>query len=326
MKDHQPIKSPKSPENKDAKSNNNAQKHKKLSSASQRSLNRKRSQRHLDSQQLRNEGEETESDRLLRDDKQLSMRRDTSTNNMEVENVLRLHKGENSRKDCKSDHSSENRINEASRHSLSLSECQNQNLINDESRRQNCLNIRGRGSIDLSSTEGIIDPNRPMNGLDHFQEFKEGNDHSCKSNFTESNGSILPNRPGNLDGVNVPSLSSSLNIPHQQPDIVSWLPLLSKTTAMPCNHEDEIDKKPFRSNVEIPFVSSSLRKSVKKNASFNCDDIASPKLAARHAMRLEQAAAKQAALEERKRTPSFCFNVSASETSDNECQNQMPLL
>ena len=161
---------------------------------------------------------------------------------------------------------------------------------------------------------------------DHFPEFKEGNDNSCKSNFTESNGSILPNRPGNLDGVNVPSLSSSLNIPHQQPDIVSWLPLLSKTTAMPCNHEDEIDKKPFRSNVEIPFVSSSLRKSVKKNASFNCDDIASPKLAARHAMRLEQAAAKQAALEERKRTPSFCFNVSASETSDNECQNQMPLL
>ena len=326
MKDHQPINSPKSPENKDAKANNNVQKHKKLSSASQRSLNRKRSQRHLDSQQLRNDGDETESDLLLRDDKQVGMRRDASTNNVEDENVFQLNKKENAKRDGKLDNSSRNQINEASQHSLSLSECQNQNLINDGAQRQNCVNGRGRGSVDLSSTENIIDPNRPRNELGHFPGFKEGNDNSCKSHFAESNGALLPNRPEHLDGGNVPSLSSSLNIPHQQPDIVSWLPLLSKTTAMPCNHEDEMDKKPFRSNVEIPFVSSSLRKSVKRNTSFNCDDIASPKLAARHAMRLEQAAAKQAALEERKRTPSFCFNVSASETSDNECQNQMPLL
>ena len=140
MKDHQPIKSPKSPENKDAKANNNVQKHKKLSSASQRSLNRKRSQRHLDSQQLRNDGDETESDRLLRDDKQVSMRRDASTNNVEDENVFQLNKKENAKKDGKLDNSSRSQINEACQHSLSLSECHNQNLINDGAQRQNCVN------------------------------------------------------------------------------------------------------------------------------------------------------------------------------------------
>ena len=45
--------------------------------------------------------------------------------------------------------------------------------------------------------------------------------------------------------------SNSFNI--QQPDIVSWLPLLSKTSAMQCHDKDENDMKPFRSNVEIPI-------------------------------------------------------------------------
>ena len=96
---------------------------------------------------------------------------------------------------------------------------------------------------------------------------------------------------------------------------------------MQCQDKDENDTKPFRSNVEIPFVSSNLRNNVVKRNTFNCDEIASPKLAARHAMMLERNAAKQAAISQRKKTPSFCFDVTASENSDNECQNNTsPLL
>ena len=53
----------KSPEAHDSK-NSNLVRNKKLSSASQRTLNRKRSQQHLDAQ-LRNDGDETEEDILL---------------------------------------------------------------------------------------------------------------------------------------------------------------------------------------------------------------------------------------------------------------------
>ena len=61
------MKEQKPPETNDTKINNNVR-NKKLSSASQRTLNRKRSQQHLDSQ-LRNDGDETEEDMLLNKDK-----------------------------------------------------------------------------------------------------------------------------------------------------------------------------------------------------------------------------------------------------------------
>ena len=81
----------------------------------------------------------------------------------------------------------------------------------------------------------------------------------------------------------------------------------------------------FRPNVEMPFTSLSSKNGAQRN-NFMCDDIASPKLAAKHAFMLEQAAAKQAAIRQSKRTPSLCFDVSASENSENECHNEVPLL
>merc|ERR1711902_9077 len=61
------VKEQKPLETNDTKINNNVR-NKKLSSASQRTLNRKRSQQHLDSQ-LQNDGDETEEDMLLNKEK-----------------------------------------------------------------------------------------------------------------------------------------------------------------------------------------------------------------------------------------------------------------
>ena len=78
---------PKSPETHDSKSNN-AVRGKKLSSASQRTLNRKRSQQHLDSQ-LRNDGDETEEDLLLNEEKNNRSKRSLQNNDVKNSGLIK---------------------------------------------------------------------------------------------------------------------------------------------------------------------------------------------------------------------------------------------
>ena len=326
----------KSPEKYDGKCSN-ISRTKKLSSASQRTLNRKRSQQNLDSQ-LRDDGEETEEDLLLNDERCLRTKGNIQNNDSKNTSPIKS-KRDNvnfSKNKCNIASRSNENFNNSTKHRKSkkndkeekpkivvenevpkeeivnLSICHNPNTHNNET-LQNCNN-NGDGndsqeqisSLHAVCHSGILD----LNGTTNIEELHQDELQTGKQDHSKVRNCIN---------------STSFNSHHQQPDIVSWFPLLSKTSAMQCKNDDN-EIKPFRSNVEIPFVSSSLRNNVARNT-FDLDDIASPKLAARHAMILEQAAAKQAAYSEKKRTPSFCFNVSSSDNSDdNECQNETPLL
>ena len=327
---------------------------KKLSSASQRTLNRKRSQQHLDSQ-LRNDGDETEEDMLLNKDKNsrnvMNSQRNDGNNSGLIRNKPNLSNMEGN--EMSSNHSPNDTAQTKNRKSkknnklhklvndiemnapnerVPISICQdhdgNSGGLQECVKRggNDCQNQLSQNLFQDVSNGEMIDLNNRTKEKSQFQQIPNEKNVS----FSEDTNQFV----GNSDSENKRMqkqkekdnslTSNSFNI--QQPDIVSWLPLLSKTSAMQCHDKDENDIKPFRSNVEIPFASSNLRNNVVKKNSFNSDDIASPKLAARHAMMLERNALKQDAISHRKRTPSLCFDVTASENSDNECQNNPSLL
>jgi hypothetical protein len=317
-------------------------------------MSRKRSQQHLDLQQT--DGDETEEDLLLNDDKKIKTKRaqnNDSTNTSPVDNkpecnnlvvsegsniksngnIQNLTKNRKSKKNSKLNKSSNNGGDDViSKKETTLSICHNHNKEDDEA-LQNKTNGGGNGCHKQLSANpfqelrniGVMDRHKTIEEENQPQEQHKRNviiPAHYASQVLEENGIAVKNKQG--DCSNNSDIATFCNVQHQQPDIVSWFPLLSKTTAMQCRNEKN-DTNAFRSNVEHPFASSSLKNSVKRNT-FNCEDIASPKLAARHSRMLEQAAAKQAVISQRKRTPSLCFNISASETSDNECQNEIPLL
>ena len=338
----------KSPEAHDSK-NSNLVRNKKLSSASQRTLNRKRSQQHLDAQ-LRNDGDETEEDILLNGERsngntRITQRNDnrnkldtTNFNGSEIHSNATLNentqmKSRKSKRSNKSQKPTNNVEIKTQNQEVTMPVCQNQDTNGDA--LWNCVKRDGVDCQNQSSSNhfqdisniGMIEENviaRKQNNLQDIPCEKTvsfSNDANQLLGNSESENKRFPKEKEKDNCLTTTSFNA------QQPDIVSWLPLLSKTSAMQCHDTDENDIKPFRSNVEIPFVSSNLRNNVVKKNTFNCDDIASPKLAARHAMMLERSAAKQAAISQRKRTPSLCFDVTASENSDNECQNNTtPLL
>ena len=346
------VQTPKSPENNDIKSSN-VNKTKKLSSASQRTLNRKRSQQHLDSQ-LRNDGDETEEDLLLNDERNIRGKRNFRSNDdkhtgsiknkseptnflennghlTEIcnENIPNLTKSKKQKKNTKLQKSSNVGAEVIlPNHETSTPMCHDHNQDMDNAMQKNTNNggnvCQEQIFSDPLQDVGMIDLGKTPLEENHHQEFQKRN---IITSFHQQNQIGEHSTNDTIckeDQCEVGNSMSSNSFNLQQPDIVSWFPLLSKTSAMQCKTDDN-DKKPFRSNVETPFVSASLRNNANRNT-FNCDDIASPKLAARHAMMLEQSAAKQAAIANRLRTPSLCFNVSASENSDNDCHNQTALL
>ena len=343
---------PKSPETHDSKSNN-AVRGKKLSSASQRTLNRKRSQQHLDSQ-LRNDGDETEEDLLLNEEKNNRNKRSLQNNDVKNSGLIKngidsnscngneiqtnsapsesiQTKTRKSRKSSKVQRSTNDVEIKTPNQEVPTSISHNQGSNGDA--LQNCVKRGGSDCQDqLSSNHfqdvsnvGTIDQNERAMELRRHQQIPNEKNVSFSHDVNEflDNSEFENNKLQKKHEKENSLISTSF----EQPDIVSWLPLLSKTSAMQCQDKDENDTKPFRSNVEIPFASSNLRNNVVKRNTFNCDEIASPKLAARHAMMLERNAAKQAAISQRRKTPSLCFDVTASENSDNECQNNTsPLL
>ena len=317
-------------------------------------MSRKRSQQHLDLQ-LR-DGDETEEDLLLNDEKKIKAKKAQNNdntnaspvgNNPDCNNIVvcenqniksngnthNVTKNRKPKKNGKQNKFSNSRGDDViSKKETSLSICHNHNKEDDEV-LQNKFN--GGGNVchkQLSEnpckeqeTIVVMDLNKILEKENELHENKELNKitsaHRPTNQVSENGENEM--KPNKEECNNNPIATTSCNI--QQPDIVSWFPLLSKTSAMKCRKDDN-ELKAFRSNVEFPFTSSSsVRNDIKRNT-FNCDDIASPKLAARHVQLLEQAAAKQALISQRKRTPSLCFNASVSEDSDNECQNEIPLL
>jgi hypothetical protein len=349
------VQTPKSPENNNSKSSKEKDnKTMKLSSASQRTLNRKRSQQHLDSQ-LRNDGEETEEDLLLNNEKNIREKRNFRNNddkhNMSVKNKSEstnfIQNGVNPTDICNetipnSTKSKKQKKNNKLQTSSTVgaeeimpnqeaSMCHDHTQGMEKVLQNNMNNCENQCQEHLFSDPlqdvhdmGMIDLDKPSLEEYHHQELQKRNNifSSHHTNHIGENSTSEVIRKEDQREVENCMSSNSFNL--QQPDIVSWFPLLSKTSAMQCKTDDN-DIKPFRSNVETPFVSASLKNNAHRNT-FNCDDIASPKLAARHAMMLEKSAAKHAAIANRLRTPSLCFNVSASENSDTECHNKTPLL
>ena len=357
------MQSLKSPENNGGKNNNNFRT-KKLSSASQRAMSRKRSQQHLDLQLC--DGDETEEDLLLNDEKKSKTKRTQNngiTNTSPVGTITECNNHvvvtENSSNKCNGNSShitTKNRkpkkgskqqsktsacgggdeIN-AKKETTSLPFCHNQNIKGDEVLQNedngggNCCHKQlSSNRFHEDGDIGMMDRPKSVGEeaetKDHHIRKEMVSAHQNVGQFTADKVSVA-NRQKQMDCTNISgtSIPSCSLMQHQQPDIVSWFPLLSKTSAMQCNKNDSNNDTTFRTNVEMPFTSLSSKNGVQRN-NFMCDDIASPKLAAKHAFVLEQAAAKQAAIRQSKRTPSLCFDVSASENSDNECHNEVPLL